>query len=956
MIRHAAIVVLLASPVIASTLPEKVSFSAQIRPLLKKRCMACHGGVKKASGVSFISRQEAMGKGKSGRLTVVPGDTDASELFRRVTSEDPDERMPPADKLPEGLSFAEIELLEKWIEEGASWTEHWSLEKPRQGEFPRVADEAWPRTGVDHFILARLEAQDLRPSREADRAQWLRRASFDLIGLPPSPEGLSRLLADTAPGAHAREVDRLLESPAFGERWASMWLDLARYADSQGYEKDGHRDAWAYRDWLIRSFNADMPFDEFTVKQLAGDLIQGGGLEDSIATAFHRNTQTNTEGGTDDEEFRVSAVIDRVNTTWLVWQATTFRCTQCHSHPYDSFRNEDFYRFYAFFNNSADADLGDDFPTLRVPKDPERFAEARALDQEIRAIRERLNAVGIEPAAGAWEPIAVSSVAGPESASFRFEENEVEVSGTVPHGSTYHAMGQVAGGRADGRVTAVRLDVLPRERDPRKLPEHGSVVSQLRVEIESADGERRAVKLAEVFAPSLAGPYDPWDSLAKGASGGGSYPKLDGPTWLVFALEEPLDVVAGAELHAHLSCRVSNAETKGAVVRRFRLSSSSSDVWGELVRSPRRKADRDRLEELSKTRTSIPSTSVPVMAERPKAARRVTRRFHRGNFLDKGDEVSPGVPSVMHPLPDDAKPDRLAMARWLVSPENPLTARVFVNRIWAELFGIGIVETLEDFGAAGESPSHPEMLDHLALRFRTEHRWRFKPLLRELVLSATYRQDNRATPEALARDAKNRLVSRGPRTRLTAEMVRDQALAVAGVLSTRMYGPSVMPPQPDGVWSVVYSGASWKVAKGADRHRRALYTYLRRTSPYPSFLTFDAPSREICVARRIPTNTPLQALVTLNDPVYVECAQALAKRMRAAGSALASQLDAGHRLATQRAPTQRTLDRLERLHAAVTDEYAAAPEEAKALAESPGDAALVIVASTLLNLDRALTK
>lgn len=952
MSRHALSLILALSTV--SPALAEVDFNRDVRPLLTRKCTSCHGGVKRAGGVSFIQRESVFAKARSGHTPVVPGKLSESELFLRITHDDPDERMPPVEEHPEGLTAAEVEIFRRWIESGARWAPLWSHQPPRPGSPPRVSRPDWIRRDLDAFVLKKMEESGLEPSPEAPRAQWLRRVSLDLTGLPPTPEELRDFLADEESGAHGRVVDRLLESSAYGERWASLWLDLARYADSQGYEKDGHRDIWAYRDWVIRAFHEDLPFDQFTVKQLAGDLLEERTLDDRIATAFHRNTQTNTEGGTDDEEFRLAAVLDRVSTTWTVWQASTFGCTQCHAHPYDPYEHREFYRFLDFFNSTADADLDDDFPRLRVPLDRQAFPRAEELDREIGELRRRLNSEGVGLVETTdWRPLVPAKVEGPQTARYVVNGPEVEVKGTFPQGGTTRLT--APGGRT---ITALRVDILPGERDPAKLPENGSVLSRLTLQIER-EGQKSEVAPVDVIAETLTGPFDPRDSLKKGGAGGGSYPKLFRPTYLVFVLAEPLEVHGDSTLHLALNCDIRSSTTKGAVLKRFALSTTDAGSWTELARSEERAKHLETWQSLVRERNAIPSTTVPVMRERPTPARRSTHVFVRGNFLEKGKRVTAGVPAVLPPLLDDstpAHPDRLDLARWLVDDDNPLTSRVLANRLWAELFGTGIVETIEDFGASGTPPSHPRLLDHLALRLQGAHGWRLKPFLRELVLSATYRQDHRVTPRHLELDPRNRLLSRGPRNRLTAEMVRDQALAVSGLLSRKMYGPSVMPPQPDGVWTVVYSGKKWKISEGEDRHRRALYTYQRRTSPYPSFLTFDAPSREVCVARRIPTNTPLQALVTLNDPVYVECARALAGLLAAESEDLREQIRLGHLRVTQIDPDPKTVERLVRLHELARQDYAEHPRALEALGEDAERAALVLVASTLLNLDSALTR
>lgn len=975
-----------------------VDFNRDVRPILNQHCTSCHGGVKQAGNVSFLQRDKALGTGKSGKPTLVPRDPAASELLRRVLlPQDDEDHMPPAEHgKGRPLTPAEIERLRTWIAEGANWGEHWSLVRPTPQTIPAVRRSDWARSDADRFILARLEGEGLEPAAPAPLSQWLRRVSFDLTGLPPSPEELDRL--EQGLESPEQAVDRLLRSPHFGERWASLWMDLARYADTQGYEKDNGREVWPWRDWLVRALNADLPFDQFTIKVLAGDLLPDATIDDLVATGFHRNTQTNTEGGTDDEEFRLQAVIDRVNTTWTVWQGTTFGCVQCHSHPYDAFRHEDYYRYLALWNSTEDADMGDDFPRLRVPTDPARHGEATALDQRIGRLRTQLNDAGRALATTqSWLPLQGVTISGPKEAIFRVEGHEVHVDGTVPNGAAYTITLP-----ASTRFTALRIDILPIRSDPRHLPEHGAVVGHTwlevhdpariaaaRAEATQVEAENKALAEADArdaeearksgkpapakrpqkpiptgiqkvefiaaYADTLSGPYDPEESLKPGWAGAGAFPKIFRPHWLVLVPAAPVQAPAGTELKLVLKHEIFDAETKGSILHHFRLSTSDAEDWTRIATGEERAAQRRELAELRARRDGIPSVSTLILRERPDDNRRETRVFTRGNFLAKDRTVEPGTPAPLPPLPP-GKPDRLAAARWLVSPENPLTARVLANRLWSELHGTGIVETVEDFGSTGTPPSHPELLDHLALRLQHDLAWSLKAFLREQVLSATYRQDHRATAALQARDPGNRLLARGPRNRLSAEMIRDQALAVSGLLSRRLGGPPVMPPQPDGVWQVVYNGSQWVTPKGEDRYRRGLYTYWRRTSPYPSFMTFDASSREVCTARRVVTSTPLQALVTLNDPVFTEASQALARRMKANGSNLGENIAWAWRALTGERPTAADIARLTRLYTTALATYVDQPELVPAAGGDPDTAALSLVANTLLNLDKALTR
>ena len=934
-----------------------IDFDSEIRPILKENCTKCHGGVKQAGDVSFVYREQTIDSG-----IIVPGEPDESELIARVTSDDPDLQMPPPGEDGEAsrpLTPEEIALLSKWIEQGAPWGEHWAL-RPSVGQSPPdLRDGDWVSKPLDAFVLARLETENLEPSSAAQPNEWLRRASFDLIGLPPTPEETNRFLTactEAAPSTsmqvYEAEVDRLLSSDHFGERWTAMWMDLARYADTKGFEKDPHREMWPYRDWLIKAFNQDMPFDQFTIRQLAGDLLPDPTADDLVATAFHRNTQTNTEGGTDDEEFRVASVIDRINTTWTVWQATTFGCVQCHSHPFDPFRHEEYYSFMAFFNNTEDHDLDNDYPTLRLPDDADQAAEAVRLDRQLQSLRRELNQAGqaITPDASDWSPLTPKSVETSHG-QLRIHQHEVHIAGgTFPPGCEYTVTAEAVPCRA------IRIDIRPESDDPKKWPETGSVVSKIETFLQLPDGQREAILIQEVFADHLAGPYDPQEAINDGAAGVGGYPKLFGPRWAVFVLESPVRPPPGSLLVVKLHQDAQTTGSRAVHVRRFSLSSSNLAKWTDLAKSSTREQLWKDHRQLVERRKSLGGTSVPIMQQRNPRGARPTRQFVGGNWLDLGELATPGVPSVLPPI-EDHHPTRLELAKWLVAKDNPLTARVLANRLWAQLFGVGIVETLEDFGSTGTPPSHPALLDHLARRLQFTHRWHVKPFLKELVLSSTYRQTNRVSAANYQRDPRNRLLARGPRTRLTAEMVRDQALTVSGLLERKLGGPSVMPPQPDGVWTTVYSNAQWKTAEGPDRYRRGLYTYWRRTSPYPSFLSFDAPTREFCTARRIPTNSPLQALITLNDSVYLECASALAKRAGEVGGATEEDRIRWVFLATtQQAPTPETMAQLQSLYQAAIGEYQDAATAVEDFAENAEHYAITVVANTILNLDMALVK
>lgn len=948
-------------PLSAAELTDTVDFGKQIRPIFNEHCIACHGGVKQSSGLSFIYRESVFGGGDTGVPAVVPGDPEASYLIERVSAEDDDYRMPPAEH-GSRLTPEEIELLTSWISQGAHWKDHWAYLPSERTELPRVDQPAWCAAATDFYVLARLEAAELAPSSAADEVSWLRRAAFDLIGLPPTLEECAAFLDDNSPEARQRVLDRLLASPQFGERWATTWLDLARYSDTMGYEKDPHRDIWPYRDWVIRAFNNDMPFDEFTIKQLAGDLLPQPAIDDLVATAFHRNTQTNTEGGTDDEEFRIAAVIDRVSTTWQAWQATTFGCAQCHAHPYEPIRHDEFYQFLATFNTSRDCDLPSEEPLLQVPIDPADEATAMQIYGRMSELRRLLyqRTANLAESPDHWQPFTPDQAVSTRSTALTlhpFQDfTEVRAGGTLSDGSVYTIEGPLP--NADGQWQAMRIDVLPEDFEAAvKTPEMGFVLSRLQAYlVQPGEEEPQELDFEAAFCDEAEPTLDPADSFKDNSSGWASLTRLHFPRYGVFVFKEPLRPLPGMRLRIVLTFSMGSESQVPLVIRRGRIS-LSHDGWSCLVNDAEIVSVRRELEQLAKTRSEMATVAVPVMKSQPDHLARHSFVFDRGNWLEKGQEVQPGIPDVFSPLPGENTFDRLALARWLVSPDNPLAARVAVNRYWQQLFGVGIVETAEDFGSSGAPPTHPKLLDHLALRFSGDFGWSTKRLLREIVLSATYGQDEKTTASKLASDPRNRLLSRGPRNRLSAEMVRDQALSVSGLLAGEMYGPPVMPPQPDGVWRSVYSGAKWENSEGADRYRRSIYTYWKRTSGYPSFLTFDAPSRDVCTVRRITTNTPLQALVTLNDPVYMECAVGLADRMSSCGEKTARErIRHGYRLATGEFPSVDVTEELCQLYDFAVEQYQHSQPAGLSPTKSGDDSGLIAVANAILNLDAVLAK
>ena len=932
-----------------------VDFDREVRPIFLKHCLACHGGVKKVAGLSLVSRESGLAETDSGSPAIEPGDP-ASRLLRRIADPDDASRMPPAEHGPR-LTGAEIDTIRRWIDEGAEWSAPWPSRLKKPTAAPAI-DDGWARSALDRFVFERLRAEGLSPAPEADRAAWLRRVSFDLVGLPPSSSLRDSFLADNSPEAHERVVDSLLESPHFGERWASVWLDLVRYGDTTGYERDVHRDVWPYRDWVIRAFDDDKPYDEFLLEQLAGDLLPEATLADRLATAMHRNTPTNLEGGTDDEEFRVEAVIDRVDTTWQAIGGLTFGCARCHDHPYDPITQRDYYRFLACLNSTLDADLAERFPRLPVPDDPARWDEADALDRESRAVREELHALGarlVEETAG-WRGVAFDAAESTGETTLSLAPIEGSVNGSAAEGVEVRASGTITdrskytlGAPAPpGRLTALRVDALPSDLvEALRQPEMGFVLARLRLLLVRGDAERE-VFFHTVFCDDPTPFFPARKTLEDNAEGWAAYSRMLRPHWAVLAVDEAIDgpifLRDGDRLRLVMKHDKALDGQDAIVLRRLRVSLTGDRRWLRLADDERFRSLTERAAELDTLRGEIPSTRTPIMQRRPPGYERPTHRFERGNRLVKAERVVAGLPGAFGvPLPQDSAP-RLEMARWFASAEHPLTARVWVNRIWAEIFGEGIVATLDDFGSTGADPSHPGLLDSLAERLVSDWQWRLKPLLREVVLSATYRQDARASADSWRRDPRNRLLARGPRSRLRAEMVRDQALMLSGRFNPTRYGPPVMPYQPEGFWRSVGNSETWQIAEDESRFRRAVYTYWKKTAAYPSLVAFDAPSRERCVAKRSTTNTPLQALVTMNDPAFYELAKGFAERMLTREGSPRERITWAYREATGSSPNSPSLDALVELHAS-----------ASGSSESERHA-MAVVASALLNLDATLSK
>jgi hypothetical protein len=1161
---------------------DQIDFLRDVRPILATHCFKCHGPDESArkSGLRLDIRDSALKAAKSGKIAVVPNDSKTSELVRRIQTTDQDDLMPPpAAKLP--LTDAQKEILAKWVSAGAEYKPHWAFAAPRQSPLPTVRDSAWPRNEIDYFVLARLEREGLAPSPKADKYALIRRVYLDLIGLPPTPEQVDAFVNDTSANAYQRVVDDLLASPHYGERWARRWLDLARYADTNGYEKDRQRSMWPYRDWLIKALNADMPFDEFTVEQIAGDMLPNATTDQLIATGFHRNTMINEEGGIDPLEYRFYSMVDRVHVTSTTWLGLTMACAQCHTHKFDPIQHTEYYQFMAFMNNANE-------PTMDVPK-ADILQKRKAIQAKIAKMEESL--IDQFPAENNIEwvnpgTVEFSSASGAEGT--RLEDGSIRVSGKKPEKDSYTLQFEPA----PQRIKHVQVEAIPDDKfgGPGRTDHGNFVLSEIEMEV-TQGGDSEKVKFASAEADFSQTGFAAEQAIDGKIENGWAIANDDKTRThrrAIFTLAEPLTIAPGSTLRIRLIQEYGGKHTLG----RFRVSlgkdiSSASTLtdrkaqardrkfarwletekaklvkWESIrpveaksdapvltteadgtvfatgdftkqdiyrlkfkglprgVRALRIQAlpddrlpaggpgtvhyegpegdfflstltvtnggapvalknssesfasgdsnaakaidedqqsgwsinggqgrahnavfqfaqpaisdeleismtferyyasalgkfriwvttedkavasgladdayaalfdykDRDQaniaaedrsllLKEFAKVapelagarkeiddlRASMPKfPTTLVMRERTYP--RATQRHHRGEFLQPKEEVQPGVPSFLPQLPPDAPRNRLTFARWLVFPENPLTARVTVNRNWEAFFGRGIVRTLEDFGFQGELPSHPELLDWLAVEF-VKQGWSVKKLHKLIVMSATYQQSSAVTPELRERDPLNVLLTRGPRVRLDAELVRDTALAASGLLSEKIGGPSVFPQQPPGVTTEgAYGQLQWKVSEGPDRYRRGLYTFMKRTAPYAMTLTFDGPSGEACLARRDRSNTPLQALTVLNDEVFVQCARVLgqwATQQKSDTTATVQQL---FLRCVGRPPTAGEKKRLCDFYTAQLERFKKAELKAEDLigAEksdfSNEQAAWAALARVLLNLDETIMK
>lgn len=939
----------------AQTESIEVRYNLDVLPILADHCFACHGpdaGARKADL-------------RLDMPSTVTGSAGASELLDRVTSIDAEERMPPADHA-EPLDASQIATLEQWIRDGGQYEKHWAYVKPTRPVLPEVSNVVWAQNSIDHFVLARLEAEGLSPAAPADDYALIRRLSFDLTGLPPTIEEADAFVNDPAEDRVDRVVDRLLSSAAYGEHVGRYWLDLARYADSNGYHIDTKRSIWPYRDWVIKAFNRNLPFDEFTIEQIAGDLLADATLDQKIATGFNRNTMFNEEGGIDPEEFRTKAVVDRVVTTMNAWMGTTMGCAECHDHKYDPFSQKEFYELYAFFNNVPELG-GGTFqslaPLVSLPLDDAKRAELSSVESVIESLTRERAQLDAEPIANltrwvstarderaAWTRLSLEHSSGMLTIDAPISTTDMKTLALefAPSESTFEIS------HIDARIVNGPAIILSRPRSTYSADGHPPANTT------DEDANRETFWRTSSWADSLLFDVDPV------ASDEGAILRLT------------LTVRADNKAAPKIQLWTSYIVQEHAAPHLLEVIGADEVGWTDDERAAIEDHARTtglaaldaRIATLNEKRDALKESAVTTLVMGEMAEARPTHIHTRGNFLDPAERVYANVPAVLHPIPGSERPSRLDFARWLVDSENPLTARVTVNRIWAYLFGRGLVETLDDFGTRGARPSHPELLDYLATEFVASG-WDVKSLYRLIVTSATYQQSSKVGFDGYARDPHNILLARGPRFRLDGEAIRDNALAASGLLVRTLGGPPAYPYQPAGLYEekiqTGYDVGAWPIESGPDLYRRGVYTFRRRSVPYPTFQLFDGPSFEFCTASRPRTDTPLQALASLNDPQFFEAARVLAERVLKSTSELDERLTLAFRLCLTRPPTPRELEHLRTVHGQQSVRFTADPEAAQALIANGRNAvdttlpphelaAWTMIANVLLSLDETIVK
>ncbi len=1016
-------------------LPEVVDYNYHIKPILADRCYACHGPDKAARQAGLSLHHEAGAKEKeleSGGLAIVPGSLGRSQVWRRITARDAQERMPPATS-ELSLTTHEVRLIGRWIDQGAAFKPHWAFITPEAPPLPGISDTVWSTNVIDRFVLARLEREGLAPSPPASRETLIRRVTLDLTGLPPTLQAVEHFVADTTAGAYERVVDRLLASPAYGEHMASEWMDVARYADTHGYQNDRARRMWPWRDWVINAFNSNMPFDVFGTWQLAGDLLPNAGREQQLATAFNRNHRQTNEGGSIEEEFRTEYVADRTNTVGTAFMGLTMECARCHDHKYDPISQQDYYSLFSFFNNIDESGQTSHFtqavpvPALSVP-DAVTEAEMESLSDAVATSEAAFDTIrlGASPAHSAW--VTGNSALLPLPAATLAAEFDVLKDGHTPseRGPNGQAIfePQVTEGRFgralsfdgesginfDGAGAFARSDPFTvsfwmrmHETDMTNVLVHRTQAAldagSRGWELSLHEGHLLG-QLAHMWPGNAMRivaqtpvPVGQWVHVAMTYDGSSRARGLR-----LFVDGAPI-AVDTARNNLHGTIRYENLKValavgyrfrdtgfKGGAIDQLRLfdealpmldvqrlagrevqggANARQEYYSARLSAPVRQA-REELRTLRARRNALQDTAPRIMVMREMTPERPAYVLRRGQYDNKGAPVAAGTPDAILPWSTNLPRNRLGLAKWLFDPRHPLTARVAVNRFWQRYFGTGLVATAEDFGSQGALPTHPQLLDHLATTF-VENGWDMKALQRSIVTSSIYRQSSGADSLILRRDPSNTLLARGPRLRLTAEMVRDQALAVSGLLDTAVGGPSVKPYQPEGLWEEK-AGIRYDPGTGSDLYRRSLYTYFKRTSPPPSLITFDLPSRAHCVMRRQRTTTPMQALVLLNDPQYVEAARHLAQHaLQASTPSVKEQITWAFRRVMSRTPTSDEIQVLAALYQEESTHFAKHHPEALALLgtgssewdqslEPASLAAFTMLASALLSYDEAVVK
>ncbi|WP_238381340.1 PSD1 and planctomycete cytochrome C domain-containing protein [Mariniblastus fucicola] len=939
---------------------DQISFNDDIRPILSSKCISCHGP---DEGDRHADLRLDTFEGATEMDSIVPGEPDESELIARVETDDEDSRMPPMEH-GDGLTKEEIDLLRRWIEQGGGYETHWAFVAPKQHEPPEVT-AGRVHNEIDNFILSEVQKAGLTQNPPAKPNALMRRLSLDLTGLPPSVHdeatvaAIDAFLLEATEENYANVVDLLLDSEAYGEHWTSMWLDLARYADTVGYSGDEYREIWPWRDWLIDAIAENRPYDQLVTEMLAGDLLPESTAQQQLATAFHRNTLNNNEGGTNDEEFRTIAVKDRLSTTLNAFMGLTVRCAECHSHKYDPISQTEYYQLLDFFNQTVDADKRDDRPKLEYL--PRQYAEQNAkLEQKISDLEKQ--AAKRPPL---WTVRRPDKTESRDGTKFEVLDDEsILATGKLPNYDEYRFTFTIPSGET---VRGLRIEVIPDKKYDGKVgraPSGAFIVTQFRLGVHE-NGSERLLEFSDAAA-DFSQPNRHILSTIKSKVDGKKFDQgwaVNHPKdeyrvrrEAIFTLKEPLN--SGPETEVTLYV-LHDGEWSRLNVGRMRVATTSVDSPAKRYRD---KTLDPLFTEIASLKKQIKTPlRVPVLRDLPQAKRRQTHVMGRGNFASKQEKVSAGVLSQLHAMPDTLPMNRLGMAGWIFDSENPLTARVAVNRYWSRLFGIGIVETEEDFGTQGIPPTHPELLDSLAVDFQASG-WDVKQLLKKIVTSATYQQSPSVDSKAHEIDPRNLLWSRGPRIRMTAEVIRDQSLAVSGLLSQKKYGPPVYPPSPiKRIVNAFTGGMTWVDSQGEDRYRRTLYTYIKRSQPHPLLETFDMSTRDVCSMRRLRTNTPLQSFMTLNDIMFVEMARALADRMvnESPSNDVESRIAHGLELALYRDAKPWQVEVLSELYQSALARFEADPSAAaKMMGETDlkseallQRASLTVVANVILNLD-----